>query len=178
MARTINTGIALQTPGLVSIFDAQGYAEILVRFANGADTVEFAPPGSDDFETLHVEESKRKLLRRWLRGAWLSRRDTLREINAAFKQITLDSYWMDSEVTANELKINLQIALVKPTIEAQFAWLLANVMHFGFLQNIRCCPECSIYFTDYPSKRKIRDYCSPAHSNAHRQRQYRKRKSH
>lgn len=176
MTTAIDTGIALQPNGWVSLHDVTGFAQTIVHLANGK-TVKAAPPGTEEFDELKLDDQERRLMERWLNALPRPSTRVLKQIDDAFKQIRPMGCYLQSEVGDGRIQLSLDIPLDVPTNEAQLAWLFANVLHFELGKNIRCCPECSIYFFDVPSKHPIKQYCCANHSNAHRQRRYRKRKS-
>lgn len=176
MPTTIDTGIALSPSGWVSLHDATGFAQTIVHLANGK-TVRTAPAGTDEFRELKLDAQERRLMERWLNALPRPGTRVLKQIDNAFKQIRPTGFFMNSAVRDGRIQSSIDILLDAPTNEAQLAWLFANVLHFELGKNIRRCPECSIYFLDFPSRRPIKQFCCANHSNAHRQRKYRERKS-
>lgn len=176
MTTAIDTGVALSSSAWVSLHDATGLAQTIVDLANGK-TMNVAPPGTDEFRELKLDARERQLMKRWLNALPSPGTRVLKQINDAYKQIKPTGCYMHSEVWDGRIQLSIDVPMDVPTTEAHLAWLFANVLQFELGKNIRHCPECSVYFLDFPSKRPIKQFCCANHSNAHRQRKYRERKS-
>lgn len=163
-------------------------ARIIIGLANGS-SVRIAPKGSEQFSTfMQLDRGDERLMWRWLDALVQKAKDepvaspaartrALNEIRDAFGDVELRGARKSAVVKGGRISLNFDLELFAPTNRAKLGWFFANVCNAGYDKYIRWCPECTQFFFDKPSGRPIKWFCTPAHANAFRQREYRSRQS-
>lgn len=145
-----------------------------------AALIHLANHGTYDYDdaVIALSEEDKATLHRWLSEFPSPRPRTLKQIAAAVGTLK-GSGEVDATARGSKIYLNLDYRFTADTNMQVFAYLMAAVLSKGhaFAECIRRCPECGTYFFDKPSGRPIKQFCKPEHSNAFRQRKYRRRKS-
>ena len=147
----------------------------LIDLANSGYTNWLQRDGTQTSLTLTADQQQ--TLQTWLEELPTPRLRTLKAIASAVGRMTGHGD-VAARIKGGELTLLVDWQIAAPTVDALLGYLMATVLtrRVG-VDFVRRCPECGVFFFDIPHGRPVKQFCRPEHANAHRQRQYRKRKS-
>lgn len=134
----------------------------------------------------NLSHGNQRLVRRWLDGlvhkirsepapSAAARRRVLQDIKDAFSEVELRDITKSAIIRDCKISLDFHFDLRADTFRAEMGYYFATVINDGYDKFIRFCPECGRFFFDKPSGRPIKWFCTPAHNNAYRQREYREK---
>lgn len=145
--------------------------EELVRFANGATYTFETSNGS-----VSATEEDRQTILRWLSKVPKLPPKMLTEISRYAGMIEPGPTVIHSAVRGGRVFLLSSTTCLPPSSVSALGYLVAILSYFEYLDSFGRCPECGVWFFDIPSGRPMKKYCSPEHSNRHRQRKYRQKR--
>lgn len=146
--------------------------DILADFANGNTKWRVKTTNGWVIPT----EGDRQMFLRWLSKLPKLPPRMLTEIADYARMIKPVSTVIDSRMAKDRIYLFSKTKCLPPSTKSGIAFLVAAIMYVQCLDGFVCCPECEKWFFDLPSGRPMKKFCSPQHSNRHRQRKYREKR--
>ena len=123
-----------------------------------------------------LTEGDRQMFMRWLSKFPKLPPRMLTEIADYAGMIEPVSTDITSVVRKGRIYVSSQTECLPNSTKSAIAFLVVAIMYVRCLDSFVCCPECGTWFFDIPSGRPMKKFCSPQHSNRHRQRKYREKR--
>ncbi len=146
--------------------------ELIAKFANGTHGQRVLTANGWSEST----EGDRQMLIRWLSKLPKLPPRMLNEIANYAKQVEPQATEIVSRVKNGRIELRSMTECLPPASNVAYGYFMASLLSAGHGENFAKCPECGTWFFDIPSGRPMLKYCSPEHSNRHRQRKFREKR--